>query len=296
MERISESQAIPARQFVPLGAHADSYEDRLSQDLRWALAEGSSFFEGKGAVQETLRKITKKLSSLGIPYAVVGGMALFSHGLRRFTEDVDILVTHESLKEVHRNLDGLGYVPPFEGSKNLRDAETRVKIEFLVTGAYPGDGKPKPVSFPDPSAVSVEKDGIAYVALPTLIELKLASGMSSADRMKDLSDVLELIKTLDLPENMDVSLNPYVREKYQELWKAARPAKRYIRIWHKTAGSPEQLEQMLRDGVTLSPSSSSDEYDYLVTTDSEVARKYDMHDEAEFLIDGEIAEGSGGGG
>jgi hypothetical protein len=72
------------------------YEKRLASDARWALSEGSEFFEGKGAVQEALRKITERLNELGIPYAVAGGMALFRHGHRRFTEDVDILVTQSA--------------------------------------------------------------------------------------------------------------------------------------------------------------------------------------------------------
>src|SRR5205085_1476634 len=97
------------------------FEQQLAQDSRWALSEGSLFFEGKGAVQRTLTKITKRLRELGIPYAVVGGMALFQHGLRRFTEDVDMLVTAESLREIHERLEGLGYLPPFAHSKNLRD-------------------------------------------------------------------------------------------------------------------------------------------------------------------------------
>ena len=66
-------------------------------------------------------------------------MAMFYHGYRRFTEDVDILVTREGLKEIHRQLDGLGYVPPFAGSKQLRDAELGVRVEFLVTGGFPGE-------------------------------------------------------------------------------------------------------------------------------------------------------------
>lgn len=77
-------------------------------------------------------------------YAVCGGVALNAHDFRRFTEVVDILVTRESLKVIHDRLDGLGYVPPFRGSKNLRDVEQGVRIEFLLSGDYPGDGKPKP--------------------------------------------------------------------------------------------------------------------------------------------------------
>src|SRR6185295_18167394 len=106
----------------------------------------------------TLYKITQRLAELRIPYAVVGGMAMFYHGYRRFTEDVDILVTPEGLKEIHAKLEGLGYLPPFAGSKQLRDTESGVRIEFLITGEYPGDGKPKAIDFPDPSEVSVDMD------------------------------------------------------------------------------------------------------------------------------------------
>ena len=60
---------------------------------------------------------------------------------------------------IHAKLEGLGYVPPFSGSKNLRDAEHGVRIEFLIAGEFPGDGKPKPVAFPDPDDVGVEIDG-----------------------------------------------------------------------------------------------------------------------------------------
>src|SRR5437016_5316661 len=106
--------------------------------------EGDRYFRKDSAVFKTLRKIASKLDELGIPYAVAGGMALFEHGFRRFTEDVDILVTREGLKVIHERLEGLGYVPLFSGSKNLRDAGHGVRIEFLIAGEYPGDGKPKP--------------------------------------------------------------------------------------------------------------------------------------------------------
>lgn len=200
-----------------------SYEARLAADSRWAMSEGSRHFEGKSAVQEALHKITRRLNELHIPYAVAGGMALFQHGFRRFTEDVDILVGREGLNAVHRALDGLGYVPPFQGSKNLRDAEHGVRIEFLVTGDYPGDGKPKPVQFPDPGAVAIERDGIRYLDLPTLVELKLASGMTAPGRLKDLADVQELIKLLGLPREYADRLHEYVRPRYHDLWDAARP-------------------------------------------------------------------------
>src|ERR1043166_4214171 len=199
------------------------FEERLASDPRWALSEGSIFFEGDGAVQRTLQKITKRLTELGVPYAIVGGMALFNDGLRRFTEDVDLLVTPENLKLIHDRVEGLGYLPPFTGSKNLRDTETGVKIEFLVTGEYPGDGLPKPVAFPDPAAVAIDINGLICVNLPTLVELKLASGMTGVGRLKDLADVEQLIMILKLPRGFGDRLNPYVHAKFDELWMSAQP-------------------------------------------------------------------------
>lgn len=180
--------------------------------------EGSLFFEGKGRVHQALRKIVKRLEGLGIPYAVVGGMALVHHGYRRFTDDVDILINREDLQRLHREVEGLGYLPPFAGSKQLRDTELSVKIEFLTTGEFPGDGKPKPVAFPEPAAVSEEDDGIRYIQLAALMTLKLASGMTNSGRLKDLADVQELIKLKKLPRDFSNDLPEYVRPKFLEIW------------------------------------------------------------------------------
>ena len=179
-------------------------------------------FERESAVHKSLERIVRRLEELGIPYAIAGAMAMFFHGYERFTTDVDILVTKEGLKQIHERLEGLGYVPPFKGSKHLRDTESGVRIEFLTTGDYPGDGKPKPVAFPDPAEAGIEIEGIRFVKLPTLVELKLASGMTNPGRLADLGDVQKMILALDLPENLADQLNPFVREKYKELWAAVR--------------------------------------------------------------------------
>jgi hypothetical protein len=196
-----------------------AYEQRLKLDRSWSMDEADRFFERSDSVFKTLRKIARRLDDLGVPYAVAGGMALEAHGFRRLTVDVDLLVNRDGLKTIHEKLDGLGYVPPFTGSKNLRDAEYGVRIKFLIAGEYPGDGQPKAVAFPEPEAVSVELDGVCYLSLPSLVELKLASGMTGGvHRMKDLADVVELIKTINLSAEFAAELNPYVRDKYLELW------------------------------------------------------------------------------
>jgi hypothetical protein len=193
------------------------YEQLLDQDRQWALREGSMHFEKESAVHKALLAIAQRLDALGIPYAIAGGMALFFHGYRRFTEDVDILVTPDGLSQIHRQLEGRGYVPPFAGSNNLRDAENGVRIKFLTTGAYPGDGKPKAVAFPNPEIASDEIEGISFLRLDTLIELKLASG-TAPGRRRDLADVQELIRILHLPADFADRLDASVRDRYHELW------------------------------------------------------------------------------
>jgi hypothetical protein len=52
------------------------------------------------------------------------------------------------------------------------------------------------------------------------VELKLSSGISAADRLKDLADVQELIKLKGLGEDFAERLDEYVRPKYLELGRA----------------------------------------------------------------------------
>src|SRR3954463_986200 len=111
----------------------DEFEATMRRGGAAAIAHAGKFFTKEDAVTQTLQMIAKKLDELGIAYAVAGGMALAAHGHVRTTVDVHILVTGEGLAVVHRELEGLGYVPPFTGSKNLRDVATTVRIEFLVS-------------------------------------------------------------------------------------------------------------------------------------------------------------------
>jgi hypothetical protein len=293
------SGPAPSQEGLPLVqpplSRAPIYEQQLQSDPRWALSEGSRHFEGSSKVFDALHSIARRLDELKIEYVVVGGMALFQHGLRRFTEDVDILVTKNDLKTIHAALSGLGYLPVHKQSKHLRDTATGVRIEFLTTGDYPGDGRKKPVAFPDPKAVTTG-DAIKYINLPALVELKLASGMTGSGRLKDLSDVLELVKLLNLPADFAEELNPYVREKYAELWRQSK--RRYVTLWRNkwlTARAEaiddmsaalreaaRTLDAMRSDGVTLESDGVGDDYAHLVTTDPEVAKKYDMVEESEF--------------
>jgi hypothetical protein len=194
------------------------YEQRLDADIRWALLEGSRHFEKNNSVHKSLRKVCQRLEALGVPYAVMGDLAMFFHGFRRFTEYVEILVAPAGLKEIHCRLEGVGYVSAKAGGSDLRDTENGVRIAFQVTGTFPGNGKPKPLAFPDPAETCIEIDGIPFLHLHRLIELKLASGMSGPRWLQDLADVQQLIAVLALPQQLADQLHPSVQESYRQLW------------------------------------------------------------------------------
>ena len=202
-EPANESGAAPSRRFW----QAASFAER--------------FFMGRDEVHAAMRRLCATLEADGIPYAIAGAMALNAHGYQRVTVDVDILLTRDGLAAFKARHLGRGWVERFPGSRGMRDTEHNVKIDVLITGDYPGDGAPKPVSFPSPD-VAIRGDGVMLLPIERLVELKLASGMTNPDRLKDLADVQELIRAARLPLELGAQLDPMVQARYAEIWRATR--------------------------------------------------------------------------
>lgn len=177
---------------------------------------------GEANVQKALEKLVERLETGAIPYAIVGAMALNELGYRRATVDVDVLLTTEGLDRFKRDNVGRGYLERLPGG--LHDTEHGVDVDVVLAGEFPGDGRPKPVSFPDPGLEAQRGARVALLPVARLVELKLASGMTAPHRLKDLADVQELIRVAGLPRELGEELAPYVREKYLELWQAIREA------------------------------------------------------------------------
>jgi hypothetical protein len=182
----------------------------------------SKFLMGDSDLHQALARLTRALDDAGIPYAIIGALALGEYGYRRTTDDVDVLLTADGLRAFKQTYLGRGYVEKFAGSKGMRDTAAGVTVDVVLAGDYPGDGKPKSVRFPDPAVEAVRGDAVALLPLERLIELKLASGISAPHRLRDLADVLELIRLLGLPRDLTDGLDPYVHQKYDELWQAAQ--------------------------------------------------------------------------
>ena len=184
----------------------------------FAYAEGLKFFRGEGMLNDALKNLTDALDRNEIEYAMIGAVALNNHGYRRFTEDIDLLLTRSGLEKFTAKLVGLGYRPAFTGAtRKFRTTAENIPVEIITSGEYPGDGLPKKVQFPNPAEFFVVIDGVNTISLEKLIELKLASGMTAPHRLKDLADVQELIKIKMLDKAYAEVLDEYVRPKFLEL-------------------------------------------------------------------------------
>ena len=180
------------------------------------------FLMGRGEAHQALYKLTALLEADGLPYAIIGAMALNEYGHRRVTVDVDLVMRDSDLQEFKRRHLGEGYAERVPGTGKLIDTELGVHVDVLSTGRFPGDDKPKPIAFPDPATTAVRGERFALLPMPRWIELKLASGMTAPHRGRDLVDVQELIRSAKLARDVAETLHPWVRDKFVELWLLAQ--------------------------------------------------------------------------
>ena len=169
------------------------------------------FFRGKDPVHQTMRRAARRLERVGIPYAVVGGMAVNAHRHRRTTGDVDLLLTEEGVNDFCARFVGRNYSRVPDRPFRLVDRTSQVTVDILVTGMFPGSGEPGTIAYPDPDDVSETIDTIRVLNLEALIQLKLA-----ARRYKDFGDVVELIRSNNLEESFAERLHVAVRGDYLE--------------------------------------------------------------------------------
>src|SRR5262249_35811635 len=102
------------------------------------------------------------------------------------------------------------------------EKQSGVTLDVLVTGLYPGSGKPGPIAFPDPEQASEEIEKTRVVTLPHLIQLKLA-----ARRFYDFGDVVFLIRVHNLDESFMYKLHPSVHKDFIECLEEKRREDEY---------------------------------------------------------------------
>ena len=164
--------------------------------------------EDRGEVLETARRVTEVLKAAGVEGGVVGGVAVFLHGYRRTTADVDVFTP-----------DTAGLKKAFEDAGFVWSDENRGF--YYRGGAVPVQILTDDVVIP-PRGYS-EIEGVRVIRLADLITMKVDSGANDAWRHKDISDVIELMRVIGFGGEMAAKLHPKVRRDYRELVKKLGP-------------------------------------------------------------------------
>ena len=188
------------------------------------LTEISMFFDGTDAVHQTMRHVAAAFDTAGVPYAIVGGMAVNAHHHSRTTKDVDFLITSAGWAEL-RKMVAAGKFNSMPGRpRRFIDPTTNVSFDILIAGGFPGSGEPGPISYPNPVDVSTMVDDLRVIDLPTLVQLKLAAG-----RYQDFADVVNLIRENSLDESFETKLAVSIRGDFFECLEERRREDEYER-------------------------------------------------------------------
>ena len=134
-----------------------------------------AFGASRQSVEDTVKLLSKQLTSMGVRHAIAGGVAVGSYGYPRATVDVDVVIGEESYVISPSGLYSLKYTLPYQGVGNVRIDYISIKgAEGILTEAV---------------ANAKVDQGIPVVPIEALVVMKLV-----ANRYKDRSDVVEMVK------------------------------------------------------------------------------------------------------
>ena len=157
-------------------------------------------------IETLLVALAKSFEKSGVRALLVDGLALGAHGVQRFTKDIDFLVCEDDLELFRSVMESHGLRQRFRSELCARfNAPDLPFVDAVVVAATTFDKAWE-------QAVSHNIQGIAVccASCRTLLAMKLhASKHGAAHRgMKDLLDILELVKANDIdvqaPEFVDL--------------------------------------------------------------------------------------------
>ncbi|MCR4415111.1 MAG: hypothetical protein NUV77_22045 [Thermoguttaceae bacterium] len=175
-------------------------------DARFADLEATQVDEGP--ISHTLSLLKRLSIEHGIAMVVVGGIAGSLHGLRRATEDVDIVIDQAQLALFCEKAVEAGFLQ--EGPTRLA-LEGGYPVDILVSGTYPAPDSLHPVPTPGELGVAA---GLEFADLPAWITLKLLAG-----RPEDVGDVYRLLRRKSTSEREELRgrVDARVRRRYERI-------------------------------------------------------------------------------
>lgn len=154
-----------------------------------------------GRYGRVVKAIDRVLNACGCESVVGGGWAVWRHGyVGRVTQDIDIALPKDQIAGFLQAASLAGFdvlEQPQENWPKLHHRETGIDVDILPEGGRPGSAQhPAPTTIPHPGAMGGTPGALRFMALPSLIELKLAAG-----RVRDDADIVELAR--ENPDQLD---------------------------------------------------------------------------------------------
>jgi hypothetical protein len=179
----------------------------IARQSHWLRDEALLMLEGRGAILETARHVSRILQENNIAGAVIGWVAVTLHGHVRVTSDVDVFVP-EPLATFAEHLRSAGYDFDPQQREFIR---RQVPVRLI----------PQSAAIPTPRDFKVIDD-VRTVSLADLINLKLHSGASSVLRSQDLAAVIALIRANKLDGRFVSRIDKPLRPTFRKLFAAIR--------------------------------------------------------------------------
>lgn len=173
---------------------------QFTSDIELALSTLNRGCEGIDAVMEMStdgNRFSRALSDLqqlaneqNIPIAIVGGLGAIRYGYPAATQDIDIAVCKDQLRELIRLAPRYGMVVAWESKTGWHTlTHGDVEINVVPEGGRARDASPTEI--PGPQQMGVDS-GLKYASIESWVELKISAG-----RQKDRAHVVEVLKKAD---------------------------------------------------------------------------------------------------
>lgn len=171
---------------------------------------------------KAMRHLVDALDESKLDYAFCGGVATNFYGAPVFREWISLVLSEPDCKAFAARWLERGWISA-EFPYDFFDTRHDVPVRVVFPGESSCFNKAQcPVVYQAPTEVTVI-DGIHFVDLHRLIELKIAAGLSHDIRIGEFLDVMDLIRANHLHRELALELHEHVRAKYDELWTFCLP-------------------------------------------------------------------------
>ena len=145
-----------------------------------------------------LRELSVVLEQARIPFALIGGFAVNAHGFVRATHDLDVMVVGEQADSLHSVVTNLGY----EVLDRRPDIASYVRGPLRLDVLYAR----RPISrdlLARARSTTAGDIRLSVIPLEGLIGLKIQAFHDDPRRIRDLDDIIQLVKINSDKLNLD---------------------------------------------------------------------------------------------